>query len=64
MFNRGGKSLTLDDFKAQGLENDSVIADPKFADPKNYDFTLACDSPAYSMGFAEIDTRDVGPRKA
>lgn len=64
MFDRGGKSLTLDDFKAQGLENDSVIADPKFADPKNYDFTLSCDSPAYSIGFTEIETKDIGPRKA
>ncbi len=64
LFTRNGRKLSLDDFKAQGLEEGSLIADPKFRDPANYDFTLAADSPAYSMGFCEIETNDVGPRKA
>ena len=57
------RDLCLADFQAHGLEQDSIIADPKFADPKNRDFTLACDSPAWEMGFAPIDVSDVGPRE-
>lgn len=46
-----------------GYEKHSIIADPKFRDLKKFDFTLASDSPALSMGFKPIDLSDVGPRK-
>ena len=57
------KDVPLSEGQAEGFDADSVIADPKFADPANGDFTLAEDSPAYAMGFKKIDTSDVGPRK-
>src|SRR6185503_14256508 len=40
----------------------SVIADPRFKDLRNFDFTLAHDSPALKLGFEPIDMTDVGPR--
>ena len=40
----------------------SVVADPKCKDLANFDFTLAEDSPALSLGFRPIDMSDVGPR--
>ncbi len=55
--------LNLADAKERGFEFGTVLADPKFADPENGDFTLAEDSPAFALGFRAIDTSDVGPRK-
>ena len=62
MMIRDGKELSADDFKARGLENDSVVADPGFKDPEKRDFTLKEDSPAWEIGFQPIDVSDVGPR--
>jgi len=59
----GENKLTLDDFKAAGLEDGSIIADPLFKDAANYDFTLAENSPAAQIGFKPIDTSDVGARR-
>jgi hypothetical protein len=42
----------------------SVIADPMFVNPANYDFRLRPDSPALKMGFQQIDLSTVGPRLA
>ena len=44
------------------IDGHSVVADPLFADPENGDFTLAPQSPAWSLGFRPIDLTDVGPR--
>jgi len=57
------KDMPLADGQALGFDGDSVVADPRFADPENGDFTLAADSPAWVMGFKKIDISDVGPRK-
>ncbi len=54
--------MTLAEGQTLGFDCDSTVADPKFADPENGDFTLAADSPAYAMGFKKIDISDVGPR--
>jgi len=43
------------------LKTHSVVADPKFADPKNADFTQA-KIPAFALGFKAIDLSDVGRR--
>ena len=43
-----------------GQEPASVVADPKFADVHNGDFTLAPDSPALKLGFVPIDMRRIG----
>lgn len=50
-----GKKCTLAEAQALGLEQGSVYADPKCKDLKNFDFTLAEDSPAYALGFEPID---------
>ena len=54
---------TLDDAQNAGMEEDSIIADPRFADPENDNFTLPADSPAYSIGFVPFDVTLCGPRK-
>ena len=42
---------TVAQMKEGGLFNGVIIADPKFKDPMNGDFTLAEDSPAHQLGF-------------
>ncbi|MCQ2431264.1 MAG: right-handed parallel beta-helix repeat-containing protein [Clostridia bacterium] len=59
-----GENLkTLADAQAAGLEAESVIADPLFADPANDDYTLADNSPAFAMGFRPFDWKKAGVRK-
>ncbi len=62
-FHENEKFDTLEKIQAFGLEEESIIADPKFKDIKNYDFTLEDDSPAFQIEFKPIDISDVGPRK-
>ena len=62
-FHEDEKFDTFEKIQAFGLEKDSIIADPKFKDVKNYDFTLTEDSPAFKIEFKPIDLKDVGPRK-
>jgi hypothetical protein len=50
----------LSGWRQAGRGEHSVVADPKFADPANADFTLASDSPALPLGFKPIDTSQVG----
>ncbi len=52
--------LTFEQWKAQGQDVHSRIADPKFVAPEKYDFRLAPDSPAMELGFKPIDFRNVG----
>ena len=52
---------TLEEWQERGHDTESVIADPKFADPEARDFTLAPDSPAITeLGFQPIDTSNIG----
>jgi len=53
-----GKSL--EDWQAAGHEQGSIIADPKFKDPKQCDFHLASDSPALKIGFKPFDYTQAG----
>ena len=48
--------------QAQGLDANSLIADPLFIDPANDDYTLNPESPAFDLGFKPIDTSQIGPR--
>jgi parallel beta-helix repeat protein len=54
-------NLTFEKWKAEtGQDQDSMVADPKFTDVAQRDFSLRPDSPAFQVGFKEIDTRTVG----
>ncbi len=53
---------TLDVWRQQGRDHDSIIADPLFVNAGNYDFRLRPDSPALRLGFRPIDSSAVGPR--
>lgn len=52
-----------EEWQARGLDVNSVIADPLFADPEHGDFTLRADSPAFALGFRPIDMDSIGPRE-
>ncbi|MDR0326885.1 MAG: right-handed parallel beta-helix repeat-containing protein [Planctomycetaceae bacterium] len=51
---------TLAEWLARGRDVGSVIADPKFVDPKKRDFRLQPDSPALAMGFVPFDFSKAG----
>jgi parallel beta-helix repeat protein len=53
---------TLEEWRQQGHDAASVIGDPLFVNPDNYDFRLRPDSPALRLGFRNIDMQTVGPR--
>lgn len=50
----------LEQWRARGHDVHSIIADPMFVDPYNYDFTLQPDSPALDLGFEPIDESEIG----
>ena len=52
--------LTLKEWQAKGHDAESIVADPKFADPGKFDFSLAADSPAVKLGFKPIDVSQCG----
>jgi len=45
-----------------GHDSNSIIADPKFANLAERDLSLNKDSPAFKLGFKEIDMSDIGIR--
>ncbi len=51
---------TFDEWKAQGHDRHSAVADPKFAGAEKRDFRLAPDSPALSLGFQPFDYSRAG----
>ncbi|MCS7222703.1 MAG: right-handed parallel beta-helix repeat-containing protein [Anaerolineae bacterium] len=54
--------LTWDEWRARGMDEHSILADPKFRDPKHGDFYLQPGSPAEQIGFQPFDLSSVGPR--
>ncbi|VTS04985.1 right-handed parallel beta-helix repeat-containing protein [Tuwongella immobilis] len=52
------------EWQKRGLDRHSLIADPKFRNLEQLDFTLAADSPAKSLGFVPFDPREAGIRPA
>jgi len=67
-YQTGGQPVTflkyaLDEWKAKGLDRNSVVADPLFVDPDRGDYHLKPDSPALKLGFRQIDISAVGPRR-
>jgi hypothetical protein len=57
------KPIGVKDWKALGLDPNSIVADPKFKNVRLRDFRLKPDSPAFKIGFKPIDLDDVGPRR-
>ena len=54
---------TFKEWQKRGKDIHSLIADPLFVNPEKFDFTLKPESPAFSLGFTQIDMSTVGPRK-
>jgi GH141 insertion domain/Right handed beta helix region len=54
---------TWADWKKRGHDLHSLVVDPKFVAPKQYDFRLQPDSPALKLGFKPIDLSTVGVRE-
>lgn len=55
--------LSFDEWRAKGLDRQSVVADPKFVNAAGGDYRLAPDSPAPSaIGFEPVDTAACGLR--
>ncbi|MCL2743052.1 MAG: right-handed parallel beta-helix repeat-containing protein, partial [Planctomycetaceae bacterium] len=53
--------ISFDKWKEiSGHDEGSLIADPKFKDPRNGDFTLPDDSPAFKVGFKRFDYSKAG----
>lgn len=55
-----GKSF--DDWRREGEDVHSLIADPGFRDPGAFHFSFGAGSPAASLGIEPIDLAGVGPR--
>ena len=53
---------TFEEWQKRGNDVHSLIADPLFVNPYNYNFTLKPESPAFELGFRQIDMSTVGPR--
>ena len=54
--------MTVAQWREKGMDRNSVVADPSFADPERDDFNLRDDSPAKAVGFVPFDQSKVGPR--
>mgnify|MGYP000443601265 CR=1 FL=1 len=48
-------------WRARGLDQHSLVADPKFVDPEKDDYRLQPDSPAFQLGFQPIPVEKIGP---
>lgn len=53
---------TLEAWRQEGHDAGSIVTDPLFVDPYDYDFRLRSNSPALRLGFRPIDVSTVGPR--
>ncbi len=54
-------------WQERGFDRSSLIADPRFRNPAEDDYSLGPDSPAFKLGFEAIDVRRIGrlaPRQA
>ncbi|HVN95174.1 MAG TPA: right-handed parallel beta-helix repeat-containing protein [Syntrophorhabdaceae bacterium] len=61
---RSTTQIPSDDWSAwrdRGLDTNSKIANPLFADPDKNDFSLLPESPALKMGFKPIPIGEIGP---
>jgi parallel beta-helix repeat protein len=54
--------VSFADWVQKGYDVHSIIADPLFVDKDKDNYTLKMDSPAFNLGFRQIDISTVGPR--
>jgi hypothetical protein len=52
--------LSFEQWREMGRDKNSIIADPLFADPEKFDFTLNPNSPALKLGFKPFDYGKAG----
>lgn len=52
--------FTFEQWQEKGKEKGSMVADPMFVDPENFDFRLKPDSPALQVGFKPFDYSQAG----
>ncbi len=57
------KGMSLATAKRKGFIGDNSVIDPLFLDARNFDFTLAKNSPVYSLGFEAWDYSNAGTVK-
>lgn len=55
-------NMTFEEWQAAGMDKNSLIADPQFADLEHDDFRLLPSSPALQIGFQPFSWDNVGPR--
>jgi parallel beta-helix repeat protein len=54
---------TFDQWRQRGHDANSIIADPRFFNPREFNFRLSANSPALQLGFKPIDLSRVGIRR-
>lgn len=54
---------TFEHWQKKGFDFHSITADPLFVDPEHDNYTLKENSPAFKLGFQQIDVSTVGPQK-
>jgi hypothetical protein len=59
----GDNKLTFAQWQADGLDTDSLIADPEFVAPENGDYQVSEDSPALQLGFKNFPMNQFGVTK-
>lgn len=57
-------TMTVDEWRAAGLDQHSFVGDPLFIDPLNYDFRVEKESPAMVLGFKNFRMDNFGVTKA
>lgn len=55
-------NASLEEWQKRGHDRNSIVADPMFIDPEKDDFRLKPGSPAFDLGFRQIDMSKTGPR--
>jgi hypothetical protein len=55
--------MSLAQWRREGYDEHSLVADPMFVDPEHDDYRLKSESPSLKLGFRPIDASQIGPRK-